>query len=328
MLYAFGAQDLGRIRRLLAAYEQGRLLVDTPPAQYPSQAGRQDTILGHVTTAIPGATVVPGPPIVTTAGVGTAYFVKVDYTTGSPVLTDVTNTDKTYTVLNYGSLSLPIGYYLLAREPTSGNYIPATHEELLTWSSSSSLIGGFLSGAVSLQASIALPYAGTYLATFDLGIRISGNPGSGTEFGWGYLQPTPFSGGSPDFVAISQLGNAGVDLTEGSGSITKLFTVSGPGTSIGGYASTNAFSTTAVVTTGALTVTFLSPGALPSAVTVNGLTGGVNINPVSGGGGGAGGGGNTTPAGTVLTTSGTTVAVGLSSAALAAINSYLASMNL
>lgn len=118
MLYAFDANDVVRLRKLLIAFEQGRLLADVSPAVLPSQAGRQDTILGHLMASIPAATAGHG-------ATGPAVLVSVDWTTSPPTLTDLTNTDKVYTVLNTQATALPAGYYLLAREPTSGYYVPA-----------------------------------------------------------------------------------------------------------------------------------------------------------------------------------------------------------
>src|SRR6185437_7070685 len=104
---------------MLQAYEQGRMPVDTPQDVLPSQAGRQDVILGHILTAI------PAPTVALKASLGTAVMVKVDWTTTPPTISDITNTDHVYTVMNATTSEFPPGYYLLAREPTSGYYLPA-----------------------------------------------------------------------------------------------------------------------------------------------------------------------------------------------------------
>lgn len=114
-LYAFDAQDVQRLRRLLNAYERGAIRVDEPDARF-RVPDHTDGILGHVTTAIPSGQV------------GTAYLVKPDDTSPTPVLTDEDKIDGaggvTLNVLAaFGSL--PVGYYLLVQEPIQGYYIPA-----------------------------------------------------------------------------------------------------------------------------------------------------------------------------------------------------------
>jgi hypothetical protein len=52
-------------------------------------------------------------------------MVAVDDTVIPPAISDITNTDSVYTVMNATASSFPPGYYLLAREPTSGYYVPA-----------------------------------------------------------------------------------------------------------------------------------------------------------------------------------------------------------
>jgi hypothetical protein len=112
MLYAFDAQDVQRLRRLLLAYERGAIRLEGP-RQYAPPGSRQDTFLAHVTVAIPAGQT------------GSANLVSVDDTTPTPVLTDLTDLSSFFTVLNPYSAVLNPGYYVIAREPTRGYYVPA-----------------------------------------------------------------------------------------------------------------------------------------------------------------------------------------------------------
>lgn len=154
MLYAFSADDVVRLRKMLIAFEQGRLLVDSPPPVMPSQASRQDTFLGHITASIPANSV------------GTAVLVDVDNTTTPPTLTDFTRTDKTYNVLNASSSALAAGYYLLAREPSSGCYIPASASSLSPASVPVSLTGTY--------GSLALPATSSSVTQYICGVASGG----------------------------------------------------------------------------------------------------------------------------------------------------------
>jgi hypothetical protein len=112
MLYAFDAQGVQRLRSLLIAYEQGRLRIDAPAAER-QDGSRQDVVLGFITGTIPAGRT------------GTAKYIAADQSS-PPALTQLSDLANVYTVLNPYSSDLLTGYYLLAREPSQGYYIPAT----------------------------------------------------------------------------------------------------------------------------------------------------------------------------------------------------------
>jgi hypothetical protein len=272
MLYALNGTDVVRLRKLLIAFEQGRLLKDTPPPEVPSQAGRQDVFVLHVVEEINGATVVDGQ---LQPAIGPATLSGVDYTQNPPVVVD-TVTDQTFNIANLSAAPIPPGYYPAIRDPTSGYFIlpsfPTTMMAITTpsWSQTTQQVDG----VIYYQAYIVPAGSETTINLSDLGNPIQPNGWlSVYGLGWGDTLvpgaglPSPYFWYPCSGDSFQAAGTWNSELTGPSSYqiIPLTFTDSAglPCYVLGGFYQTapNTYNSTAAITCGP---DFIALGALPN----------------------------------------------------------------
>lgn len=274
MLYGFAARDVARIRQLLAAYERGRVRIDSPSHQAVA-AHQVDTFLVYVGVAIPAGQL------------GTGTLVDLDSSTPTPVQSQVANVP-TKTVYNPFSTPLAVGIYLVTREPSQGYYVPTENASPLTVQttrfSNPVIYEPSDSWPATIEPALRLDVAagGTYLilATFSAQIF----SGSASVTSYLLLNVTTASG------ATILPGNPNVIVTGGSGNLNGFM---GSGTFVGVYSPTIDDTIVAVGIGGVDGVDNWYAGEL---ITIQ--IGGTVANGSGSGGGGSGGGG-VTPTGIV-----------------------------